>query len=515
MKKTFVLLTLLLGCLTGFSQSHREWARTFAYKSSEPFTPLAAATANNGVLVSGYTNRTVGSAYMDLKMIQTRYNEDGTVAWNSLLSLPVFGFVADKFLEVDASGNSYLTASIYRMDGGVNYIPKLLIWKVSPAGNTLSIDTIAIDNSTFYFDINDEQEKRLVYSSSVGMMMRKYDGNDQLLWIRLATTDFIEKAFWDEKGNFGYQTFDSVHYINKDAIEEWAAPIPEMGFGGGYIYFQNNFMYTFYYGFNSRKYIWTMYNKINGLFIAIDSGLRGNPTIFGNDQIYGAYNYNGGLIFVGVEDTMGRSQTCFRQGGTTTWNTLQESGTEAADWVYNGNNYTYYAGQAYSWGPVPSQSPSFYRINNDTGNKSVIDSFYTGTETNYQKILLSGDKVQYVFGYATVDDMSKVLLIKYNDDVSQHQQNLRADTFNAAISSVREVAIAPTFRMYPNPAADIVRIDVLDRKITSIEMWDMMGRKVRSVPVKNGESVSVSLQGLPAGSYLVQSGAYRLQLVKQ
>jgi|GEM_PF-4468162 hypothetical protein len=514
MKKLLFTFILAAAGLAGQAQPHREWARTFTNFGNDHFYTLAAATTpDSAALISGYSRQTNGSSFNDLKITLARYNTNGTVAWNNMLKLPAYGFVSDKYLQLDQSGNSYLTASIFRVDNSGNYISKILLWKVNPAGNTVMIDTITHDGNAFFFHINNQDEKFLLYFQTVGNLMRRYDANDQLQWIRLATPDYIEKAFWSESGDFAFQAFDSLHYISKEAANIWTYPTIQAGFGGGYTYFEGDYLYNLYYGYNIRKYIWSRYHRITGQLEEVDSTLRGEPMTFGNDLTYGAFNYNGSHAFVGVEDTQSRSQTCMRSGGTI-WNTLHYNGIEATDWMYDSQQYTYLTGPQTLWTPLPAAPPVFYRINNDNGDSEMIDSFMIGEQTNFQKILADGGKTLYLFGDATDNELGKVVLVKYNKDLLQHQTNVRQDTFNAAISAVREVAMQPSFRLYPNPAGEWVRIEMLNGSYADVQLYDIMGRKLRTIQAKPGASVTVSLTGLPAGTYIVQAGAYRTQLVK-
>lgn len=62
-------------------------------------------------------------------------------------------------------------------------------------------------------------------------------------------------------------------------------------------------------------------------------------------------------------------------------------------------------------------------------------------------------------------------------------------------------------RLWPNPASDHVRVEVLDRQTTRLQsarLLDLQGRVLRSVEVQQNDALEVDLQDLPRGIYLLE-----------
>ncbi|MEL5996781.1 T9SS type A sorting domain-containing protein, partial [Hymenobacter segetis] len=88
----------------------------------------------------------------------------------------------------------------------------------------------------------------------------------------------------------------------------------------------------------------------------------------------------------------------------------------------------------------------------------------------------------------------------------------------ASYSPVRSVLlgqadVAPQLQAYPNPAHGNVSVRILGTVPTApMQLFDATGRLVRTQPLADADT-SISLQGLPAGLYILHCGALSQRLV--
>ena len=73
------------------------------------------------------------------------------------------------------------------------------------------------------------------------------------------------------------------------------------------------------------------------------------------------------------------------------------------------------------------------------------------------------------------------------------------------------------WRLYPNPAVDILQLDVEEARVITVEIFDLTGRMVKRM-VEGGASVSIEIGGLAPGIYVARlstgNGASSLRFVK-
>lgn len=75
-------------------------------------------------------------------------------------------------------------------------------------------------------------------------------------------------------------------------------------------------------------------------------------------------------------------------------------------------------------------------------------------------------------------------------------------TATVAITGVANIPAQNVARVYPNPATDLLAVDVLDANVKTVRLMDMSGRVVAE---KAAESKTVfSLTGMPNGLYMLQ-----------
>ncbi len=80
------------------------------------------------------------------------------------------------------------------------------------------------------------------------------------------------------------------------------------------------------------------------------------------------------------------------------------------------------------------------------------------------------------------------------------------DNFTTNESSLGAATLptpATAAKVYPNPAADVLYVDVTDETITQIDVLDMRGNVVATMPRKERKT-TISTAALPVGAYLLQ-----------
>jgi Secretion system C-terminal sorting domain len=86
------------------------------------------------------------------------------------------------------------------------------------------------------------------------------------------------------------------------------------------------------------------------------------------------------------------------------------------------------------------------------------------------------------------------------------------DTSCSGTTGTYEAEVVSKIKVYPNPSSDLINIS---NPIGShIELWDMTGHLIRSVPVQ-GELTTLRLHDLPAGAYIVRMQDKKLRVSYQ
>jgi hypothetical protein len=90
----------------------------------------------------------------------------------------------------------------------------------------------------------------------------------------------------------------------------------------------------------------------------------------------------------------------------------------------------------------------------------------------------------------------------YNDAITCLQQGIFREEGGIEIENSKS-----TMLVFPNPAGDLVKIDLVDRKdaIQTIELLDQMGRIVYSVKSQEkSPALQLNLQALSQGLYIIR-----------
>ena len=72
-------------------------------------------------------------------------------------------------------------------------------------------------------------------------------------------------------------------------------------------------------------------------------------------------------------------------------------------------------------------------------------------------------------------------------------------TYSLGVKNVPATSIA---KVYPNPAADFVNIELTDASVTQVTLMDRSGRIIATPAIE--PKMHIPLTGLPSGTYLLQ-----------
>lgn len=110
-------------------------------------------------------------------------------------------------------------------------------------------------------------------------------------------------------------------------------------------------------------------------------------------------------------------------------------------------------------------------------------------------ILISGETDQ---SFSPVTDGTYAVIVTENGCQAQ------SDCFSVVVSGTKESRFRSEISLYPNPARDVVEID-LGKKYdyVVIEVADLLGRKVGNSVFSNSQEISVPLQTYDPGTYLL------------
>jgi len=69
-------------------------------------------------------------------------------------------------------------------------------------------------------------------------------------------------------------------------------------------------------------------------------------------------------------------------------------------------------------------------------------------------------------------------------------------------------------QVFPNPATDHINVFNLGKEVGQIDLYSMQGKLMKTLPVPRGQTnIFIGLGGMAPGTYILQSGEERRQLV--
>jgi hypothetical protein len=109
----------------------------------------------------------------------------------------------------------------------------------------------------------------------------------------------------------------------------------------------------------------------------------------------------------------------------------------------------------------------------------------------------------------TIGGCSKVIL-EFKDDNGgpnrfvqfRHTNGTDLNCFPVSVRNVKKDLV----NVYPNPTRNYINLNVVDEKVKSVQLSNIIGRQIQRVNMTEGKSsiYQMSLQGLPKGIYILQ-----------
>jgi hypothetical protein len=69
--------------------------------------------------------------------------------------------------------------------------------------------------------------------------------------------------------------------------------------------------------------------------------------------------------------------------------------------------------------------------------------------------------------------------------------------------------------LYPNPATDVLEINLGSISNTPIIIYDLKGSVVKSISANNKKVMSIDIQDLSNGTYVIKCGTQHKKFIKQ
>lgn len=140
-------------------------------------------------------------------------------------------------------------------------------------------------------------------------------------------------------------------------------------------------------------------------------------------------------------------------------------------------------------------------------NKFLAVNFTAfGTSTSFQTLAIDFDVVNPNVPADTI--VFWIILDNQNPADGEEYGCIIVDNFRFRreqnSTPTREIFIADHARVFPNLASDFVNIESPDDRIKEIQVFDLTGRLVHSVPSVNAENHQINISNFPNGQYIIR-----------
>ena len=140
----------------------------------------------------------------------------------------------------------------------------------------------------------------------------------------------------------------------------------------------------------------------------------------------------------------------------------------------------------------------------------IIDPYQYYHETQSHTLTLAAlDSAQIIFHIFpdtfVVGDVITWRLLMYDEDVPDTVVHVTAIAYIECISSTLDPTPTYPLHIFPNPFITETQIQ-MDREVNNgrLEIFDMSGKRLVSLPWDNGKSININRENLPSGSYVIQ-----------
>ena len=142
-------------------------------------------------------------------------------------------------------------------------------------------------------------------------------------------------------------------------------------------------------------------------------------------------------------------------------------------------------------GAADTRVDAYMMISNDFNATKATDTEDTFTRTSFSFTASASIAVIYVRATAAIDGATEV----FYDNIS---------LFDTASLSTKDV-LASSFKVYPNPVKDYITIESKSVKLSSVELYNILGAKVLGAKALTNNRLNVS--GVAKGIYLLKINA--------
>jgi len=409
--------------------------------------------------------------------------------------------------KINYSGNNLWTQPTLIATGGVSPILSI---------EDYGIRAIPNDSGAFInYSVN-------YFGGLSGIQFHRIDFNGVLQWASPKTQSLPGYVFYTKAGL--QNTFYSISqgnglgsgiYIQKynmQSVAQWPAPVDvsqgvsSNGAGGTHNLMADNNgnIYFVWESANSRVSLTKMNSSGNFVWTP---NIKQTVSLANTTQSRMTSVYNNNNLFIAWLDN--------RISGQSTIYTQKYNTSGAAQWTANGVQTAVCNGY-YSYPKVAiSDSGSVfcnYNFNDVTGEWKVagqrIRSNGSLTWSDNGKVMASGNSAFLPYDVnRPVDDANGCNAVFWMDNSNGNLFGAKLCS-NGMLVNINEPDVAGNnFSVFPNPASDDVTIHFDENQQTAnttLSLWDMQGKLLYSIEVKNNREVSVSIGDYAPGIYLIR-----------
>lgn len=146
---------------------------------------------------------------------------------------------------------------------------------------------------------------------------------------------------------------------------------------------------------------------------------------------------------------------------------------------------------------------------NDAASEGSVYEIYRNGGSGWEKVGET-DSDSYVDGYQGLESAKVSYYIKAIDSMGEYNSRVLAVNYaaqqNGVITGIEDIDADEsglTINVYPNPATDYVMVEGAAGTIT---LYGMNGAAALSMPVAEGEAVTIDVTGLTKGLYVLRTG---------
>ena len=166
--------------------------------------------------------------------------------------------------------------------------------------------------------------------------------------------------------------------------------------------------------------------------------------------------------------------------------------------TYMHNNSTNEADSAIKWKAIDVSFSDGWEPSVCTGELCVTD-----LTKEYGFDLPMGEKMDFKLGFTTINTSGNgcMTVVAWNEANPFETDTVTycMSTWGASVKGIDQ----GSFDVYPNPAKDVVTINLLNGGSDIIKIYDILGNEILSRPVTSGDNVDVS--SLTKGVYIIRT----------